>query len=228
MTDTSKDMTITRWTFLSELPTWSFKTCRTLSAGSANNRVVWCVTVCPRFVRAFRERVSPEQRPIVVHCSAGVGRSGTFIALDRILQVTTLTSIFPESFGHPPHLWSSIWSPCIQQVIKSENKVHQRIEQIENMNKTVGAGKVGWGKTSRKSLTIICLCWSLTSMLSGDPEVRCCGHLWDRLWDEKGEGLDGADRAAVHLYTPGRQAGGGKEVEEEKEQEKYWKRQKKQ
>jgi protein tyrosine phosphatase len=43
--------------------------------------------VCFRFVRAFRERVSPEQRPIVVHCSAGVGRSGTFIALDRILQV---------------------------------------------------------------------------------------------------------------------------------------------
>jgi protein tyrosine phosphatase len=41
-----------------------------------------------RFVRAFRERVSAEQRPIVVHCSAGVGRSGTFIALDRILQVT--------------------------------------------------------------------------------------------------------------------------------------------
>lgn len=39
-----------------------------------------------RFVRAFRERVGPDQRPIVVHCSAGVGRSGTFIALDRILQ----------------------------------------------------------------------------------------------------------------------------------------------
>ncbi|XP_034247190.1 tyrosine-protein phosphatase 10D isoform X1 [Thrips palmi] len=39
-----------------------------------------------RFVRAFRDRVGPDQRPIVVHCSAGVGRSGTFIALDRILQ----------------------------------------------------------------------------------------------------------------------------------------------
>ncbi|XP_049810526.1 tyrosine-protein phosphatase 10D isoform X2 [Schistocerca nitens] len=39
-----------------------------------------------RFVRAFRERVGPDQRPIVVHCSAGVGRSGTFIALDRLLQ----------------------------------------------------------------------------------------------------------------------------------------------
>ena len=46
-----------------------------------------------RFVRAFRERVSPEQRPIVVHCSAGVGRSGTFIALDRILQVCALSGI---------------------------------------------------------------------------------------------------------------------------------------
>lgn len=39
-----------------------------------------------RFVREFRNRVKPDQRPILVHCSAGVGRSGTFIALDRILQ----------------------------------------------------------------------------------------------------------------------------------------------
>ena len=45
-----------------------------------------------RFVRAFRERVTPEQRPVVVHCSAGVGRSGTFIALDRILQVINAIS----------------------------------------------------------------------------------------------------------------------------------------
>lgn len=39
-----------------------------------------------RFVRTFRDRVTPDQRPIVVHCSAGVGRSGTFMALDRLLQ----------------------------------------------------------------------------------------------------------------------------------------------
>ena len=34
-------MTKTTWTFLFELSTWSLKTCRTLSAGSANKRVVW-------------------------------------------------------------------------------------------------------------------------------------------------------------------------------------------
>ncbi|XP_067145114.1 tyrosine-protein phosphatase 10D-like [Centruroides vittatus] len=39
-----------------------------------------------KFVRAFRERIIPDSKPVVVHCSAGVGRSGTFIALDRLLQ----------------------------------------------------------------------------------------------------------------------------------------------
>ena len=41
ITDTSSDMTLTTFTLLSELSTWSLKTCRTLSAGSANNRAVW-------------------------------------------------------------------------------------------------------------------------------------------------------------------------------------------
>ncbi|XP_028968340.1 tyrosine-protein phosphatase 10D [Galendromus occidentalis] len=51
-----------------------------------------------RFVRTFRERVIPDNKPIVVHCSAGVGRSGTFIALDRILQSTRKLD-FVDIFG---------------------------------------------------------------------------------------------------------------------------------
>ncbi|XP_063992534.1 tyrosine-protein phosphatase 10D isoform X3 [Diachasmimorpha longicaudata] len=51
-----------------------------------------------RFVRAFRERVRPDQRPIVVHCSAGVGRSGTFITLDRILQQIQVSD-YVDIFG---------------------------------------------------------------------------------------------------------------------------------
>ncbi|XP_066970331.1 tyrosine-protein phosphatase 10D-like [Macrobrachium rosenbergii] len=37
------------------------------------------------FVREFRQLVGPDQKPIIVHCSAGVGRSGTFIAIDKLL-----------------------------------------------------------------------------------------------------------------------------------------------
>lgn len=53
-----------------------------------------------QLVRAFRQRVPPSKQchPSVIHCSAGVGRSGTFIALDRLLQ-STLVQDAIDVFG---------------------------------------------------------------------------------------------------------------------------------
>ncbi|XP_036375878.1 receptor-type tyrosine-protein phosphatase beta-like isoform X2 [Megalops cyprinoides] len=87
----------------SELPEWTIREFKIFSEYQLNySKVVrqFHYTVWPdhgvpettqsliQFVRTVRDYINrtPGSGPTVVHCSAGVGRTGTFIALDRVLQ----------------------------------------------------------------------------------------------------------------------------------------------
>uniref|UniRef100_A0A8R1HSX7 protein-tyrosine-phosphatase n=1 Tax=Caenorhabditis japonica TaxID=281687 RepID=A0A8R1HSX7_CAEJA len=55
-----------------------------------------------QFSRMFRHHLphSPHNAPTIVHCSAGVGRSGTFISIDRLLH--------SSSFGDPIDVFGTV------------------------------------------------------------------------------------------------------------------------
>ncbi|XP_068211082.1 tyrosine-protein phosphatase 10D-like [Palaemon carinicauda] len=83
------------------------------------------------FVREFRQIIGPDPKPIIVHCSAGVGRSGTFIAIDKLLftmETTDEVDIFGIVYNMRRERVSMVQAEqqyiCIHQCLLSV--LHQR------------------------------------------------------------------------------------------------------
>ncbi|TRY82700.1 hypothetical protein DNTS_018764 [Danionella cerebrum] len=84
----------------SESPEWSIRNFRLTYADESLDVLHFNYTSWPdhgvptvnaiesilQFILMIRQQLSRSRGPVIVHCSAGVGRTGTFIALDRLMQ----------------------------------------------------------------------------------------------------------------------------------------------
>lgn len=107
------------------------------------------------FVRAFRERIKPDRRPIVVHCSAGVGRSGTFITLDRLLQQINVSD-FVDIFNivYTMRKGNCFFFNKLQFIKIVFNKIfHKKCFSLFSQN------VFGWFKRNRSTFAFISVCW---------------------------------------------------------------------
>ncbi|XP_066489890.1 receptor-type tyrosine-protein phosphatase O [Tiliqua scincoides] len=83
-----------------EQPDWAFRNFRISYADEVQDVMHFNYTAWPdhgvpptnaaesilQFVQMVRQQATRSKGPMIIHCSAGVGRTGTFIALDRLLQ----------------------------------------------------------------------------------------------------------------------------------------------
>jgi protein-tyrosine phosphatase len=70
-----------------------------------------------RFIKRVNEHYCPDKGPLLVHCSAGVGRTGTFIAID---------SLIPEINENAKHI--NIFE-CVSNLRYQRNYLVQSIKQ---------------------------------------------------------------------------------------------------
>ncbi|XP_023681514.2 receptor-type tyrosine-protein phosphatase beta isoform X1 [Paramormyrops kingsleyae] len=104
-----------------------------------------------QFVRTVRDYINrtPSSGPTVVHCSAGVGRTGTFIALDRALQqldAKDTVDIYGAVFDlrlHRSHMVQTecqyaYLHQCVRDVLRARKLRHEQENPLYPIYENVG------------------------------------------------------------------------------------------
>ncbi|KAL4226627.1 positive regulation of Schwann cell migration [Mactra antiquata] len=140
---------------------------------------------------AYRDKVEQQNRnrtsPIVVHCSAGIGRTGTYIALDYLLQQArddTYVDIFGCAIGLRGQRVNMIQTEqqyeylhhCVLYVITCSS---DPIKEVK-LQKGVNDEQISTQYDALNALETIKRGWSLTSTKRTSSQIKKSGYLDDR------------------------------------------------
>lgn len=160
-------------------------------------------------MRLSREKNASPENPRIVHCSAGVGRSGTFIALEHLMR--ELDAGVLEHWDLPSHFRHQRTDEGDSPTMEANNDHHQRGDDDSEGKMDVEDQSTPPTEVEGDDLifhTVNQLREQRRSMVQAEPQFLFIYQVMRKLWEDRYGPAAGPSAAAQHT-TPPRISGPG-------------------